>query len=310
MADIFEGSEPTFTPAAGDYIRGVDDPTGTPISGNITITQLTTLLNTLIGGGPSTSGNVLTSNGTAWTSAAPSGGGGGVDWVADANTWSYSSADAPVFVASVNADMTAVLYPGYRLSLTQTTEKFFIVHAVGAYSGGATLITIYGGTDYTLTVDAITIPKYSNAKIPPRMPMSKSKWSVVLTDGTLRSQATPTQDTWYNPGSLSITLPIGEWDIFDSHEVSITASTAGLLIVQTALSTSTSSASDSQLLSEVFGQSLTFFGAGTNKNKVLTITSKTIYYVIIRFILGSNITSIKIENETSNLNIRAVDAYL
>jgi hypothetical protein len=76
MADIFEGSEATFTPVAGDYIRAVDDPTGTPISGNFTVTQLTTLLNTLIGGGPSTSGNVLTSNGTIWTSAAAAAGGG------------------------------------------------------------------------------------------------------------------------------------------------------------------------------------------------------------------------------------------
>jgi len=72
MAEIFEGSEPTFTPVAGDYIRSIDDPTGTPISGNVTYTQLVTLLNTLIGGGPGTSGNVLTSNGSAWTSAAPS----------------------------------------------------------------------------------------------------------------------------------------------------------------------------------------------------------------------------------------------
>lgn len=44
MADTQEEDLPVFTPVLTDYIRGVDDPTGTPISGNILISALATLL--------------------------------------------------------------------------------------------------------------------------------------------------------------------------------------------------------------------------------------------------------------------------
>lgn len=55
-------------------------------------------------------------------------------WVENAEdvTWSYSSADSPSFVASVNADMTAVLSAGMRVRLTQTTVKYFLVTKVGS----------------------------------------------------------------------------------------------------------------------------------------------------------------------------------
>ncbi len=102
------------------------------------------------------------------------GGGATTDgWSPDiTNTWSYSSADAPTFVISINADMTAVLSIGMRLRLTQTTVKYFIVTAVGAYSGGNTLVSVYGGVDYTLANAAISTPYYSTAKAPIGFPMS------------------------------------------------------------------------------------------------------------------------------------------
>ena len=130
---------------------------------------------------PAIPGNVLTASGSTWTSATPTGGGGGGggNWTSDSNTWTFSSADSPTFVISVNADMTALITAGTQIQLTQSaTVKYFIVTAVGAYSGGATLITVYGGTDYTLANSAITSPNYSYAKAPTGFPLSPAKWTV------------------------------------------------------------------------------------------------------------------------------------
>lgn len=167
-------------------------------------------------------------------------------WTAGTGTWSYSSADAPTFVISVNADMTAILGVGMKIKLTQTTVKYFIVTAVGSFSGGATLITVYGGTDYVLANAAISSPNYSVVKAPLGFPMSPAKWSVIVTDSTIRTQASPTKNTWYNLGTTAcqITVPIGTW--YGEYKVGLYAyrnATAATFAVAT-LSTANNSESD------------------------------------------------------------------
>lgn len=130
-------------------------------------------------------------------------------WIAGTGTWSYSSADSPTFVISVNANMTSTIGVGMRIKLTQTTVKYFIVTAVGAYSGGATLITVYGGTDYTLANAAITSPYYSMMKCPIGFPLDALKWTVqTVANASVTNQAARTAKT------LGTTqLPIGSWNI-------------------------------------------------------------------------------------------------
>jgi hypothetical protein len=55
MADKKESAYSTFTPVATDYIRGVDNPGGTPVTGNILISALTTLLGDTFYGVPNVS---------------------------------------------------------------------------------------------------------------------------------------------------------------------------------------------------------------------------------------------------------------
>ncbi len=99
-------------------------------------------------------------------------------WVADANTWTYSSADHPTYVISINADMTAVLSPGMRIKYTQTVVKYAIITAVGSYSGGATLITVYCGNSlYDVDNEAISGTYYSTAKAPLGFPLNPIYWT-------------------------------------------------------------------------------------------------------------------------------------
>ena len=122
----------------------------------------------------------------------------------------FGAADAPTYTVTCSGDYSAIIMPGMRMKMTQGAAiKYFIVTKV-SYSSPNTTITLYGGTDYTLG-STITLPYYSMLKAPAGFPMSPNKWSTKVTDTTQRSQASPTDSTWYNLGSLSMAVPIGSW---------------------------------------------------------------------------------------------------
>ncbi len=270
----------------------------------------TTLVDVSASAAPSL-GDILTAtSSTAATWQTPVAGNAS-GWISDANTWSYSSADSPTFVISINADMTAILGVGDRIKLTQTTAKYFIVTAVGSYSGGATLVTVYGGTDYTLANAAVTSPYYSHQKAPFGFPLDPTKWTVQYTNTGNNSQASPTNDTYYNLASVSITIPVGVWRtryFVVAQSVRSAATDAGVF---TALSTANNSASDSQLVAFAYvgGATGTMVAvASVNKEKVLNLASKTVYYLNTK--TNDNCDSISNRNDISPLIMEAICAYL
>jgi len=243
--------------------------------------------------------------------STPAGGEGGstTGWNSDANTWTYDSADAPTFVASVNADMTAVLSTGMRIKLTQTTVKYFIVTAVGAFSGGASLITLYGGTDYTLANAAITNPAFSTCRAPLGFPLDPAKWTVEVTDTNNLSQANPTQNTWYNLGSLSITIPIGIWNLIYFVTLRLTDSLTGSYAVFSTLSVANNSESDVSMTAGLFCAGASSIFSGLNRSRFLSLASKTVYYLNERT-NSLNLDSISVRGDYGLTVIRAVSAYL
>ncbi len=81
-------------------------------------------------------------------------------WVA-VSTWAYASATS-ITVPSGAASIYSV---GDKIKLTQTTVKYFYVVGVAD-----TVLTITGGTSYTLTNAAITLPYYSKFESPVGFP--------------------------------------------------------------------------------------------------------------------------------------------
>jgi len=240
-------------------------------------------------------------------------------WALDANTWSYSSADSPTFVISVNADMTALIGVGDRIKLTQTTAKYFIVTAMGAYSAGATLITVYGGTDYTLANAAITAPYYSHAKYPFGFPATRDKWTVTVTDTGNAAKATPTANTWYGGSGLSATgisvsVPIGSWipSIKALIEI-VTPATSAAYGVRTTLSTANNSESDATWTTQfIYGQGAVSYstrGMFTPPPFTLDVASKTTHYINI--LTGqTSVSSIAIRGDVATTAIKLICAYL
>jgi hypothetical protein len=231
-------------------------------------------------------------------------------WIAGTGTWSYSSADAPTFVISINADVTALIGVGDRIKHTQTTIKYFIVTAVGAFGGGATLVTVYGGTDYTLANAAITSPYYSHVKAPFGFPMSPIKWTETLTDTTQRSQAPPVAGTWYNLGSLSKAVPIGAWraslKVLGQHN-------SGGAVSDFSITLSTANNSESNVNMTANGVAVA--GAGTIQSyltiftqDVLVLTSKTTHYINTKSNTGGG--TLYNRNEVLSLLLTFTCAYL
>jgi hypothetical protein len=202
-------------------------------------------------------------------------------WISGSGTWSYTSADSPIFVMSVPDADAADINLGDRIKLTQTTEKYFIVHAKGSPSGGFTPVTIYGGTDYTLANAAISFPGWSHAKSPLGFPTARSKWRVVFTDSTIRTQAAPTVNVWYNLGTLSVSVPIGVWKAYFKVLAQVSEA-ANQAIIAATVSTTNNGETNTNLSSLSLGS---FVGVTTVNiiqpivlKDLITMTSKTTHY--------------------------------
>jgi len=258
----------------------------------------------------SSSGN-FASNGATWYTLFSIG-----SWTAGTGVWSYSSADAPIFVISVNNDQTGIIGVGMKIKLTQGTDKYFIVHAVGAFSGGVTLLTVYGGTDFTLANSAIATPSWSSHEAPLGFNLNRDKWSVILFDTTNASIATPTHQVWLNPGSLSIVAPIGAWNVSYSvvHDLSITPSVAQVYALRFSLSLSNSSESTPALTASNGGTLPVMTGAlarfmQIKSSIVLTVAAKTPLYLMSYWGSGTAL-SVSFRGDLAPTRVQLVDAYL
>jgi hypothetical protein len=233
-------------------------------------------------------------------------------WVAVAGVLTYSSADGHTFVVTTGgADFTGTVPVGARVRLTHTaTTKYFIVTAIDA-----TTITLYGGTNFALDNNPITLPQFATAKCPIGFPLDPTGWTEQLKDTAARSQASPTTSTWYNLGSLSLAIPVGAWLLeyeciaASSHNNSVTSQ-------KVTLSTGNSTESDTDLTCMgSIQQTSSATGAATNmeipvwRRKSVVLGAKTTYF-LNAMTQNASPTQIQFAGNDSATIIRAVCAYL
>lgn len=84
-------------------------------------------------------------------------------WYGGYGTWSYASATT----ITVPSGATSLYQVGDKIKLTQTTVKYFYITAVAN-----TLLTVTGGSDYTVANAAITLPFYSHSSSPLGFPQN------------------------------------------------------------------------------------------------------------------------------------------
>jgi hypothetical protein len=234
---------------------------------------------------------------------------GWFDFALFGTTLAYVSADSPTFVFSINADVTGLIEPGMRIRLTQTTNKYFVVTAVGAYAAGVTPITVYGGTDYTLLNAAISAGAFSTHKKPFGFNASPAKWTTELKDTSRRDTASPTNGTWYNTGSLSLAFPIGAWDAYWEANIAC-AVPSGSALVYATLSTANNSESDNEFSVYEFAAGGAGIDAAATRRKTLVLAAKTTYYLNLKQTIIATAASVSFRGDLSATVIRAVCAYL
>ena len=197
-------------------------------------------------------------------------------WTPLTATFSLNTADAPIFVANTSIDVSSILYPGVRVKLTQdSATKYFIVIAVSGVS-----VTLYGGTDYTLTSSTITNIYYSNVKAPLGFPLNVGKWTYTYSNTTFPTQSGPATGTWYNPGGLSLTIPQGLWDVTIKANVQAAAASATAIEAALAFSSLSNDISDPKMVGGVEGYG-TGAGGTVTFRQMFNLPSDSLFYFIV-----------------------------
>jgi hypothetical protein len=199
-----------------------------------------------------------------------------------------------------------------RVKLTQTTTKYFIITKV-AYSDPSTTLTLFGGTDYELANATIATPYYSTQKAPHGFPLDPDKWTVEHYDGAGWDQQTsPTQNTWYNPGSHQLTIPVGAFIVSYDFAFRISKNSSTSVNGNATLSTAnnTESSYEYTVYAEFTGGSGTMGGyQQAQKEFPIAVTSKQAMYLNIRSTTATA-TSIAVGGTLAPTIIKAVCAYL
>lgn len=218
-------------------------------------------------------------------------------------TLTYASADSPTFVANTSIDLTSVISVGMKIKLTQTTVKYFIVTAITS-----TIITLYGGTDYTLANATITLPYASSMKAPYGFPLNPDKWTVTASFNTNVPQSSAGANTWYNLNSALIAVPIGLWKMEYSVIAQCGPGTSADRYLNVTLSTSNNSQSNAAYSNQFAQPTCTFSRFPFYKEFIFSTASKILLYL-------NTMSNVAVEslsnlgNETPTI-IKAVCAYL
>lgn len=238
-------------------------------------------------------------------------------WTPIDETLTYVSTDGPTFQVYFSGDVTAKYYAGLKVKFTNNSTTFQgFITSVGSYDSGnnRTPVTIYGGTDYTVANSAITAPYISSVKAPQGFPLDPTKWTVQLKDNGDRTQTSSAAGTFYNMGGLSITIPIGIWNV--TAQWAVDGDRTGSITdldIYTALSTSTSSGSDIDMYARRY---LNIAGANGERqlvtpfffSKTLVLAAKTTYYPVA--MCTQILAHLSFNNAATELIINAVCAYL
>jgi hypothetical protein len=204
-------------------------------------------------------------------------------WMAEAGTWLYNVTN----VIYTEGDVTANYHLGEKVRLKQGNYKYFIITKIEYISlVNATVLTLYGGTDYTVANADITNFDTSVTRAPKGFPLDPNKWTVKVTDNTDREQTNATAGTWYNLGGVKIAIPIGIWDVDYTVVAQAEKLNAPNKFIRTTLSIANNSETDKEFHCEAAARSfveaadkLTFVRFTGTARKILSLDSETTYYL-------------------------------
>ncbi len=225
----------------------------------------------------------------------------------------FSSWDASVYtgVVSTNIDLTSALSLGMKIKLTQNgVVKYGFITAIT----GSTM-TLFMGTDYTLTNNTISDVFYSMLKAPYDFPMDKNKWTIEVKIEEILTQNNPINGGWYNIGNLNIQVPVGCWKL--SYSSTALAVRQGTNIVDNwvimTLSKTTNNETERDMTVALYNaipstNSVSVFDF-VFLEKEINIETTTTYYLLMSTLRDGNSYLRTFGNSTPTI-IRAICSYL
>ena len=240
-------------------------------------------------------------------------------WQLANETWTYATSDSPTFTVTAPGTLTSKYNAGMRAKLTSGgSVQYYLMSADPTVAAGSSTLTLYGGTAYTLGTGAITSNFYSFQKAPQGFSMNPTFWTVSLTHAVDSNQTNPTSNVWYNQGGAQnqVSIPIGVWFVRGKAPIKADNSgNTGLTTLAAALSTSGTTNSDNELVTEEYmlppnsnATSKVLYFSG----KTLALTTKTTYNLIskVYFAAGSVTTFYIFGNSGAGVYINFISAYL
>lgn len=231
-------------------------------------------------------------------------------------SWGFNLADPPSYVIWEAEELiTGTISVGMKVRFTQhgSIRQFFVTKI--AVSGTTTFVTLYGGTNYSVSsTGTISQFNYSTAKSPLGFPTNPDNWTETFSQSTNQSTGTPTADNWINLGQAQLSVPIGAWFLmYDvALQSSITLGAVGSVGARATLSTAPNTASDGDFTNGY----LMFSPAGSVVHRLtvlpipknVVVSTKTIYY--LNALSSQSLSAMAYRGDTETTKIKAVCAYL
>lgn len=195
--------------------------------------------------------------------------------------------------------------------LVSSTLVYGIVQSA-AFSTNTTVIVQVPEGNTIPTSGGITDVAYSGIKAPYGMPLQADKWVITYLCKIALPSAGTTTNTWYNPGSAQLGVPVGAWKLKYGATARCTASSTSYLVARSTLSTTNNSESDNDVThwSTATTTASTDLFTFNTRDKEYTISSYTVYYLNIFSSNGSISTLTHDGTQPGNIQIKAENAYV
>lgn len=180
-----------------------------------------------------------------------------------------------------------------------------------SYSAPNTTVRVFTGTDHNIPNMTLNAAYYSTQAVPYGFPAAKTKWRVEAYWRAGHGFGVAVSDTWYNPGSHQLAVPVGEWSLgykamFGAYRLGTTAATIFITLSGT---TSTETDKEFTLWTQTENPS------GTTAQRVpgfverpFTSTAQIVQYLDVK-VSGGNHDEVKIYGDQGVTVIFAQCAY-
>lgn len=230
-----------------------------------------------------------------------------------------TEADDPVYKLSFGYSVDSFLCPKMKVSWVQdSVQRFGIIAKVD--ESDIYVLTICNSVldvhdVLNTSTYAISDFKYSSDGVAFGFPYDLEKWTIETISKVNLTVNNPNQNQVYNPGSLKLDLPIGNWILGYSllGLVDSGSTNASQVAAKFGLSTLSTSMGDASFATRIRmgGPSSTskYLEGNLVKYNILTVNQKTSHYLVTNTPL-SGMATINFRGDVTDTIIRATSAYL